>query len=131
MHDYATRVVRDTVYGSAKFHIGTGPRTSACGAEPSCPGIWPNSGSRDDFERLCPERICKRCRNAEAKPNPMACERCGQSCVTVEQDGYSWPMLRTGAIVCLSCQDRERDPQGEAVRLFTPAPNQIQGQMSF
>jgi hypothetical protein len=56
------------------------------------------------------------------------CERCGQSCITHYPDGWSVPMDRTGAIVCDSCRERDRQPQGEAVRLFTPAPAQMPGQ---
>lgn len=59
------------------------------------------------------------------------CERCGQSCITIHPDGWSVPMLSTGAIVCEPCQQREREPQGETVRLFEPAPTQLEGQMSF
>jgi hypothetical protein len=33
--------------------------------------------------------------------------------------------------VCPSCQQREHQPQGEAMRLFSPAPNQLAGQMSL
>lgn len=61
------RVVRDSVHGSSKYHLPAGDRSAWCGVTPSCPGPFRVSGSRADFERLCPERICKRCRNAEAK----------------------------------------------------------------
>lgn len=44
------------------------------------------------------------------------CPRCGQT---------------GGEIVCPSCRKTEREPQGEAMRLFAPAPNQITGQMTF
>jgi recombinational DNA repair protein RecR len=33
--------------------------------------------------------------------------------------------------VCATCRAIDREPQGEAVRLFTPAPNQLPGQLSF
>ena len=33
--------------------------------------------------------------------------------------------------VCDSCRDLEREPQGETVRLFQPAPAQIPGQASM
>jgi hypothetical protein len=59
------------------------------------------------------------------------CERCGQSCITVRPDGWSVPMDRTGAIVCELCRERDRQPQGEAVRLFTPAPAVMPGQLGF
>jgi hypothetical protein len=37
------------------------------------------------------------------------------------------PFLR----VCDPCRTLERKPQGETVKLFEPAPNQMPGQLSF
>jgi hypothetical protein len=45
------------------------------------------------------------------------CIRCGQ--------------MSDAASVCASCRSGEREPQGEAVRLFEPAPSQIPGQLGF
>jgi hypothetical protein len=33
--------------------------------------------------------------------------------------------------VCDSCRTTAREPQGEAVRLFEPAPTQLDGQLAF
>lgn len=50
-----------------KYHLATDARARAlCGAEPRMSVVWNVSGDRDSFERACPERICKRCRKAEA-----------------------------------------------------------------
>src|SRR5689334_10995228 len=49
-------------------------------------------------------------------PIPLPCPRCGQ-------------MSRETRGVCDSCRKQERKPQGEAIRLFEPAPSQIPGQM--
>jgi hypothetical protein len=60
------------------------------------------------------ERIwhdCERC----VRPS---CPRCGQTTVAEAE-------------VCASCREADRQPQGESVRLFTPAPNQISGQLSL
>jgi hypothetical protein len=49
---------------------------------------------------------------------PQACPRCGQ----------------TGAMcgeVCITCRAVDREPQGETVRLFEPAPTQIPGQLNL
>jgi hypothetical protein len=46
----------------------------------------------------------------------VACPRCGQL---------------GRADVCTTCRDADRQPQGEAMRLFTPAPTQIPGQFAF
>jgi hypothetical protein len=48
------------------------------------------------------------------------CTRCGQVVIT-----------RAAVPLCATCRKLERAPQGEAVRLFTPAPNQMPGQLSF
>jgi hypothetical protein len=47
------------------------------------------------------------------------CERCGQY-RTLNVSG-----------VCEICRAAERQPQGEAVRLFTPAPAQLPGQLNL
>lgn len=68
---------------------------------------------------------------------PKTCEKCGQSAVHVEsdRDGQSFAMLRTGHLVCGPCfaayRAAELAPQGDAMRLFTPAPAQIAGQLGF
>jgi hypothetical protein len=51
-------------------------------------------------------------------PNPDECASCGQ--LTASASG-----------VCNACKATERAPQGQAVRLFEPAPNQLTGQLSF
>lgn len=51
-------------------------------------------------------------------PFRVSCSRCGQ----------------LGAVaygVCGSCQTADREPQGESMRLFTPAPTQLPGQLSM
>jgi hypothetical protein len=48
------------------------------------------------------------------------CVRCGQTVIT-----------RADVPRCETCQRLERQPQGEATRLFTPAPNQIPGQLAL
>jgi hypothetical protein len=49
---------------------------------------------------------------------PYVC-RCGQHAVALEAGAPR---------VCDACRDLARAPQGEAVRLFTPAPAQLPGQ---
>ncbi len=57
-------VVRDTIFGSGKYHVPTTDGAAAlCGKKPSC--SWTTRGSRREFERVAPERICKRCLSAE------------------------------------------------------------------
>lgn len=56
---------------------------------------------------------------------PVNCARCGQV-MLASADSH---ML--AAFVCLTCVKVEHEPQGEAVRLFTPAPNQLDGQLNF
>lgn len=56
---------------------------------------------------------------------PVNCAPCGQVTLVSERSH----ML--AAFVCESCQSADREPQGEAVRLFEPAPTQITGQLSF
>lgn len=50
------------------------------------------------------------------------CEHCGQDTLAMEVSG------RAGRAICQRCLDVERAPQGETVRLFEPAPAQLQGQ---
>lgn len=59
------QVVRNRRVG--KLHIPTdGSLTGAlCGIEPWSAGAFSHRGDRAEFERLCPERICKHCRNRE------------------------------------------------------------------
>jgi hypothetical protein len=54
-------------------------------------------------------------------PQDGACYRCGQM-----TPGYA----RTFG-ECAKCREADRAPQGEAVRLFTPAPAQLPGQEFF
>jgi hypothetical protein len=49
---------------------------------------------------------------------PEPCPRCGQTGTMCGE-------------VCMNCRKLDRKPQGEVVRLFTPAPNQIPGQLSL
>lgn len=49
-----------------------------------------------------------------------SCARCGQVVIT-----------RADPPICETCRKVEREPQGEAVRLFTPAPAQIAGQLAL
>ena len=51
-----------------------------------------------------------------------ACPVCGILTLTAADD---FPT------VCEGCQDRARESQGEAMRLFAPAPSQIPGQLGF
>ena len=46
------------------------------------------------------------------------CPRCGQTSATIGE-------------VCDSCRAADRQPQGEAVRLFAPAPAVMPGQMEL
>jgi hypothetical protein len=48
------------------------------------------------------------------------CVRCGQVVIT-----------RQDPPICQTCRKLEREPQGEAMRLFAPAPNQIPGQLNL
>jgi hypothetical protein len=48
------------------------------------------------------------------------CARCGQVVIT-----------RAEVPKCQVCREIERRPQGEAVRLFTPAPAQLPGQLNL
>jgi len=52
----------------------------------------------------------------------VTCQKCGQ--VRFPQS-YSLPYT------CGRCLERERAPQGETVRLFEPAPNQMPGQLAM
>jgi hypothetical protein len=78
----------------------------------------------------------------------VACSRCGQAS-PVEGDAYvlaafTCENCRGRQSACLSCGQvqphiglcgpcatRSREPQGEAMRLFTPAPTQIAGQLAM
>jgi predicted RNA-binding Zn-ribbon protein involved in translation (DUF1610 family) len=48
------------------------------------------------------------------------CSRCGQTVIT-----------RADPPVCQTCRRLERRSQGETVRLFEPAPNQMPGQLAL
>jgi hypothetical protein len=52
---------------------------------------------------------------------PYVC-RCGQHAVALEA---------AAPRVCGACRDLARAPQGETVRLFTPAPAQLPGQLNL
>jgi len=59
------RLVRNSVFGSGKFHLtAAGGATTLCGVEARC-GSFPLTAARADYERISPERICKRCRKLE------------------------------------------------------------------
>lgn len=64
----ALPLVRDSRFGSGKFHVPTDDTFTAtlCGQVPSC-GTFPNRGPRAQWEAVRPDRICKRCLSAEAK----------------------------------------------------------------
>jgi hypothetical protein len=49
-----------------------------------------------------------------------SCSRCGQTVIT-----------RAEVPLCATCRAVERQPQGESVRLFNPAPAQMPGQLGF
>lgn len=49
-----------------------------------------------------------------------ACARCGQTVISREE-----------APTCETCRKVAREPQGETVRLFEPAPAQMPGQLAF
>jgi hypothetical protein len=51
----------------------------------------------------------------------VECHRCGQRLAVPP----------AAARICEPCRGLERQPQGEATRLFTPAPNQIPGQLAL
>jgi ribosomal protein S27AE len=59
------------------------------------------------------------------KVHQVECDRCGQL-TAYHPDEHFYE-----DVVCGSCREAERRPQGEAMRLFAPAPNQIPGQMSL
>lgn len=63
------------------------------------------------------EAAVERCASLNQPRLPYACPRCGQMSDT--------------AGICQSCRGRDREPQGETVKLFEPAPAQISGQMSL
>jgi hypothetical protein len=56
----------------------------------------------------------------DGRETAYRCTRCLQSSLT--------PLVPN---VCAKCQQREHEPQGEAMRLFAPAPNQIPGQLNL
>lgn len=50
-----------------KFHVVTDSSSAAlCGATPTAIAWNVTVGDRAEFERLCPERVCSRCRKVEA-----------------------------------------------------------------
>ena len=79
-------------------------------------------------------------------PEYVTCPRCGCSarvglhhsahcvqCFTTFRTDISCPGCgQLGRdTVCDSCREADREPQGESMRLFTPAPNQIPGQLAL
>jgi hypothetical protein len=58
-------------------------------------------------------------------PATSECVYCGQTANAKPCDCHG---ERPPFGICDSCREREREPQGEAVRLFTPAPAQMPGQ---
>lgn len=48
------------------------------------------------------------------------CAQCGQTVIT-----------RQDPPICQTCRKLDRAPQGEAVRLFQPAPTQLPGQLTI
>jgi hypothetical protein len=56
-----------------------------------------------------------------------------------EFDAFASPCFRCGQVkpdprpygLCDPCKSAEREPQGEAMRLFSPAPNQLAGQLTL
>lgn len=80
--------------------------------------------------------LCDECRASNrVAPHPARyghgsavweCSRCGQR--------HAVALAGAGQIppnICEPCQQQDRKPQGEAVRLFEPAPNQIPGQLAL
>lgn len=61
----------------------------------------------------------------EAPYYPFLCSRCHQFTVP-GQDLKQHPA--DAPLVCDTCRAVEREPQGEAVQLFTPAPAVMRGQ---
>jgi hypothetical protein len=53
------------------------------------------------------------------------CRYCGKPFVSLLGAIYTVPAR------CDACRDLARAPQGEAVRLFTPAPAQLPGQLNL
>jgi hypothetical protein len=58
----------------------------------------------------------------------FACSRCCQCCIPGETIR---DMPSDAPLVCEACRSAEREPQGESMRLFTPATTQLDGQLSF
>jgi hypothetical protein len=62
------------------------------------------------------------CPNCDAIPATRLAENTSCGYPICAKCGVYWPSPESPA---------ERQPQGEAVRLFTPAPNQIPGQLAL
>lgn len=62
------------------------------------------------------------------------CPDCGQM-KSPAYFGDGWSLTRSGELICDPCltarRAADREPQGEALRLFTPAPNQLPGQLTL
>lgn len=62
------------------------------------------------------EKCCQCNGHLDCVRDSGECPRCGQ---------------RGGETVCPPCRKLEREPQGETVRLFEPAPTQLEGQLTL
>jgi hypothetical protein len=62
-------------------------------------------------------------------PNLTECRRCGALAAFVEPGRPDFWNAPHG--LCDACQRADRAPQGEAVRLFNPAPAQLPGQLNL
>lgn len=59
------------------------------------------------------------------------CWVCGQLTADDRPDERHLLVECRGHHVCEPCREKLRAPQGEAVRLFTPAPTVMPGQLGF
>jgi hypothetical protein len=70
--------------------------------------------------------LCDACRDlARALQHSNTCPTCGvlRFAGPADEPAYTGP--------CAACVQSDRAPQGEAVRLFTPAPAQLPGQLNL
>jgi hypothetical protein len=59
------------------------------------------------------------------------CWNCGQVATDDTRDDERHLFIETHGYLCEPCKSKLYEPQGEPMRLFAPAPNQIPGQMSL
>lgn len=82
----------------------------------------------DDCDAPCANDHCDTCglRSHYRLPFERECASCAskRSCGTCGQ-------LQVTAGACDACQTLEREPQGDAVKLFEPAPEQMPGQLGM